>query len=541
MRVRLRNCGGRLQFAPSLRRTARSTSLLISSATNHSSSSWLAASAYNLLPKALFADAARERLHARGARSRSLRCCPPANVHNASCSSVEVDSDQQPFRAAAVLAAAAAGAVAWIGSFKQRGATRGKQHATLWWGSDLRIDEHAAANKRAALPCCSAASAASLAFSPAAKGLWGGPPAACQQQQQTALFKQQMQQQQLALTRAFENIRHAVVQVYAVLPRHRNHADAKSASQHLRDFRFLGSGFFFDDREAFNVCQHLMQRPNDGRSEGEGPPNNEDALKQQRTKKAVTTSLNFPLAVKDSNGRLLAASLCGVDEATDIAVLRLEGASPARDKISSLQGKFSPSTPQIGEPVVIYAAAQHAEEPIGAVGRVLQPRQSFKNISESSCGCFLHLQLLTLPGMSGAPVCDLDGFVVGMLVKKFDVCGLALSAPLVLRVAEALRDAGAFSPPTIGLLVEDVAPDFAFEGDQRLSSAGGVRVCSVAPGSAAAEAGLREGDRILVARGEATKSVTELREVVLLQKKGPFDLKVERGEETLDLRVDVKA
>ncbi|KAL8450955.1 hypothetical protein Emed_002254 [Eimeria media] len=521
MKLRLRNCGGRLQLAPSLRRTRCALSSFISSRTNPLSSGCVAASAYNLLSKSVSADAAGEGPPAHCVKSRPSRCSPAAaaNVEDAPCSSLPANSEQQSFRAAAAVAAAAAGAAAWVGSSKQkRGATatRGKLHASLGWSPGLRLDAHAAADKRAAaLPCSSATTAAAArAFVslPAAKGPWGGPPAACQQQQQSPLFKQQLEQQQLALTRAFENIRPAVVQVYAVLPRHRNQTDAKSAPQNLRDFRFLGSGFFFDDRGFIVTAAHVLLRPSDVRSEGE-------------------------------------ASLCGVDEgqkesataclSTDIAVLRLEGASPARGKISSLQGKFNRSIPEIGEPVVIYAAAQHAEEPIGAVGRVLQPRQTFKNISESNCGRFLHLQLLTLPGMSGAPVCDLDGFVVGMLVKKFDVCGLALSAPLVLRVAEALRDAGTFSPPSIGLLVEDVAPDFAFEGDERLSS-GGVRVCSVTPGSAAAKAGLREGDKILVARGEATKSVMELREAVLLQKKGPFDLKVERGEETLDLRVNVK-
>lgn len=85
---------------------------------------------------------------------------------------------------------------------------------------------------------------------------------------------------------------------------------------------------------------------------------------------------------------------------------------------------------------------------------MLQPRQTFKSLDSSGCLGFLQLQLLTLPGkprreakhsgvrryitsvstyclcvfyllagMSGAPVCNMSGHVVGMLVKKFDMCG----------------------------------------------------------------------------------------------------------------------
>ncbi|KAL8434030.1 hypothetical protein ACSSS7_003441 [Eimeria intestinalis] len=533
MRVRLKNFGGRLQLAPSLRRPRCSFSSFNSGNTaSLSGVSCFAGSAYEQLPREITADAACARPHASCAKSRPP-CCWPTD-QDAACAPPPIDSGRQHYLTAAAAAAAAA---AWVGSSKQkRGSASGKQHAAHWSEPSRRINEHAAPGKRR--PSCFAPAREALVSLLTLKGLWGGPPAACREQQQqhqqqgSALFEQQQQQQQLVLTRAFENIRRAVVQVYAVLPVHRNHADAKSDPQTHREFRFLGSGFFFDDRD------------------GKSPPHNEDASKQQMIEETAKASLDFPLAVKDSNGRLLAASLCGIDEATDIAVLRLEGVSHAKGKITSLQGKFSRSIPEMGEPVVTYAAAQ-----------------SFKNISESSCCRFLHLQLLTLPasqvhytaaagplmpsayvdyvlpsnaGMSGAPVCDLDGNVVGMLVKKFDVCGLALSGPLVLLVAEALRDVGAFAPPSIGVLVEDVPPDFASE-DNGHHSPGGVRVCSVAPGSAAAQAGLREGDKILVAKGEATKSVMELRQAVLFHKKGPFDLKVERGEETLDLRVDVKA
>ncbi|XP_026190870.1 uncharacterized protein LOC34620858 [Cyclospora cayetanensis] len=197
------------------------------------------------------------------------------------------------------------------------------------------------------------------------------------------------------------------------------------------------------------------------------------------------------------------------------------------------------SRPVMGEAVVTYAALEHAEEPIGVAGRMLQPRQTFDPVGDTGGLSFLQLQLLTLPGMSGAPVCNMEGFVVGMLVKKFDLCGVAVPASIVLRVAEVLRDSGKFVPSSIGLLVEG-------EGLRLESKSGQIptrpwpRVCGILPGGAAAKAGILEGDRIISVKGETTDSVGRLREILLLHRGGPLDISVRRGKDILNFSLDLK-
>ncbi|OEH74389.1 serine protease related protein [Cyclospora cayetanensis] len=332
-------------------------------------------------------------------------------------------------------------------------------------------------------------------------------PAFCREVSRQGL-QQVLRHEQLELQRAFEAIQPAVVRVYAMTSPEvdtpgSGRGDATQENQgadECEHFHFLGSGFFFDDHGYIVTAAHVLLRPKNAESDESACIGN--GMEHHRM--FGVDSVPFSLAVKDSEGMMYEACLCGVDAATDVAVLHLPGSKPK--KIFSLQGKFKESRPVMGEAVVTYAALEHAEEPIGVAGRMLQPRQTFDPVGDTGGLSFLQLQLLTLPGMSGAPVCNMEGFVVGMLVKKFDLCGVAVPASIVLRVAEVLRDSGKFVPSSIGLLVEG-------EGLRLESKSGQIptrpwpRVCGILPGGAAAKAGILEGDRIISVKGETTDSV----------------------------------
>ncbi|CDJ36251.1 uncharacterized protein EMH_0069680 [Eimeria mitis] len=193
------------------------------------------------------------------------------------------------------------------------------------------------------------------------------------------------------------------------------------------------------------------------------------------------------------------------DEATDVAVLRVNNSFQGKE-CPHVHGKFAVTRPEMGEIIATYAATEHANEPIGVAGQVLQPRQTFRPTDDSGNLGLLQLQLLTLPGMSGAPVVDMEGSIVGMLVKKFDICGLALPSAVVLRVAESLRDSGKFTVPSIGLLVTEEMPRLA-AARPNLPTGSGLKVCRVTPGSAADRAGVREGDLIINVKGEVMDSI----------------------------------
>ncbi|CDI75727.1 hypothetical protein, conserved [Eimeria praecox] len=333
---------------------------------------------------------------------------------------------------------------------------------------------------------------------------------------------QALKQQQI-----FEAVKPFVVQVYAVLrtqmPFGYGTQAAVDKDQHLLEqFHFLGSGFFFDNEGHIVTAAHLVLRPKNLEVDGSFCPTSHGP----RGRPVKGDLVPFPLAIKDSFGRLHAAHLCGLDETTDVAVLRVED-SFQRSDLPHLHGKFADARPAMGDIVATYAATEHANEPIGATGQVLQPSQTFRRIQDSGSIGLLQLDLPTFPGMSGAPVVNMEGSIVGMLVKKFDMCGLALPSTVVLRVAESLRDSGEFTVPSIGLLVAEEVPRLA-AARQNFPTASGLKVCGVTPGSSADGAGVCEGDRIIYMKGEAMNSIGRLREIVLLHKGGPIEITVQR-------------
>ncbi|CDJ50080.1 Serine protease Do, related [Eimeria brunetti] len=373
--------------------------------------------------------------------------------------------------------------------------------------------------------------ATAVAFRSSAPGAFSvGAPALCKelpkQQQQHDEREQHRLTQPLKLQQIFEMMKPLVVRVYAVL-RTQTYSGRRAVDQtevnddkHVHEqLNFLGSGFFFDDQDLSWVeytgllcavadisaghivtAAHVVLRPSKmgmdavicpktheprGRLEGNFEP--------------------FSFAVKDSSGLMHVVHLCGVDETTDVAVLRMDDSFQRRG-LPHAHGKFAVACPAMGEIIATYAATEHANEPVGVTGQVVQPRQTFKAVDDSGSMSLLQMQLLTLPGMSGAPVFNMEGSIVGMLVKKFDMCGLALPSTVLLRVAQSLRDSGKFTVPSIGLLLAEETPRLAATHPS-LPTRSVLRVCGVVPGSAADEAGVREGDRIIEVKGEVMDSI----------------------------------
>jgi serine protease Do len=85
----------------------------------------------------------------------------------------------------------------------------------------------------------------------------------------------------------------------------------------------------------------------------------------------------------------------------------------------------------------------------------------------------------------------------------------------------------------LGLSVQDITPEIARELDLERDSAG-VVVSSVAPGSAAEEAGLRPGDIIEMVGNKPVANVAEFRKRIAERAEGESVLVlVRRGDQTL--------
>ena len=191
-----------------------------------------------------------------------------------------------------------------------------------------------------------------------------------------------------------------------------------------------------------------------------------------------------------SDGRLVAARVVGVDMATGIAVLRCD----ARDVATVPDSSASASPHQM---VALVYDAPHA---IGlAVGLVVASDQRLS----------LDEGLPLLDGMStdipatseGAALVDGDGEVVGVVVGS--LAGTAVAAPTWLAVSVAREYARTQAPEHAWLGI-----DGATVTDN--GQPAGVRVQLVDPASAAAKAGLREGDLIRGIDGLDTSTLVAL-------------------------------
>jgi putative serine protease PepD len=133
-------------------------------------------------------------------------------------------------------------------------------------------------------------------------------------------------------------------------------------------------------------------------------------------------------------------------------------------------------------------------------------------------------------GNSGGPLLDLDGRVVGVNSQiesesgGNDGVGFAVPAKTVQRIAATLMADGAVAHAYLGVTLED--------GD------GGARVTEVRSGTPAERDGLRAGDLVTAADGEAVADAAGLRRAVAARQPGDrLHLTVERGGDSRTVTV----
>lgn len=223
------------------------------------------------------------------------------------------------------------------------------------------------------------------------------------------------------------------------------------------------------------------------------------------------------LIVTLHDGRSFVARLLGRDEARALVILKID----AKD-------------------LPVPRAAPPAEVVPGrfavALGRGLGGRSPGVSLGIVSAvgrvgGRALQSSAAISPANYGGPLAGLDGSVLGLLVPlaldggmaSVDLydSGIGFALPLadVLAIAPRLARGEVLRPGVLG-----VSPD--------LTAKDGVRLASVAAGSPAAAAGLREGDLLLTIDGEPVTTPWELRRALARRHAGDeVTLEVRRGAE----------
>ncbi|MDG6909073.1 MAG: trypsin-like peptidase domain-containing protein [Nitrososphaerota archaeon] len=205
------------------------------------------------------------------------------------------------------------------------------------------------------------------------------------------------------------------------------------------------------------------------------------------------------------DGRTFTGEVVGSDEATDVAVIRVEASDlPAADLGDSEAVRVGQFVLAIGNALALPGGPTVSMGVLSAKGRPL-PGTDF--IFEG----LLQTDAAVNPGNSGGPLADLDGRIIGMttmMIPYAQGMGFAIPINTVKKIAQEILDNGRVSRRWIGISGVDVTPQLARR--YNLQTERGFLVAEVVPRSPAHLAGLRTGDVIVGAEGEAVKHTKDL-------------------------------
>ncbi|MES2885778.1 MAG: DegQ family serine endoprotease [Pseudomonadota bacterium] len=197
------------------------------------------------------------------------------------------------------------------------------------------------------------------------------------------------------------------------------------------------------------------------------------------------------IMVRLQDRRELAATVVGLDEPSDIALLKIDAKDlPAVTTADMKKLRVGQWVMAIGSPFGFdYSVTAGI---VSAKGRSLFTEQYVP---------FIQTDAAINPGNSGGPLFNLDGEVVGVNSQIYSQTGgnsgIAFAIPIdvALNVAEQLKAKGKVTRGWLGVVVQEVTRDLAKSFG--LAKAEGALVARVVPGSPSEAAGLKPGDVIL--------------------------------------------
>lgn len=209
------------------------------------------------------------------------------------------------------------------------------------------------------------------------------------------------------------------------------------------------------------------------------------------------------VALKD--GRTFVGEVIGSDEATDLAVVRVNASDlPAAELGDSESLRVGQFVLAVGNALGLPGGPTVSLGVISAMGRPL-PGADF--IFEG----LLQTDAAVNPGNSGGPLADLEGRVVGIntaMVPFAQGVGFAIPVNTVKRITNEIMEKGRVARPWIGIAGIDLTQSLARR--YGLQAESGFMVAELVPGSPAHMAGLRVGDVIVGANGVKVERTKDL-------------------------------
>lgn len=240
--------------------------------------------------------------------------------------------------------------------------------------------------------------------------------------------------------------------------------------------------------------------------------------------------------VQFADGKSSKAKVIGVDDITDVAVIKAErGNLPAPEYVDEL--------PQVGEMDVVIGSPLGLTETVTA-GIISGLHRNMPPSKESPQGLIdlIQTDAPISPGNSGGAVVNGDGKVIGLSEAYLPpssgavAIGFVTPAATVTDVADQLLKSGTVKHAFLGIRPADITPQVAQRFN--LPTTRGALVVNVTSGSPADKAGMQAGDVITKLADKQVNNVTDL--LAALRDKKPGDniqVVVNRGGSSKTLQV----
>lgn len=209
------------------------------------------------------------------------------------------------------------------------------------------------------------------------------------------------------------------------------------------------------------------------------------------------------------DGTELDAKLQGIDQKTDLAVLKVDAGKPLPYVTFGDSSKV-----RVGDAVVAVG------NPFGLGGTVTSGIVSAtgREIGSGPYDDFLQIDAPINRGNSGGPTFNLKGEVVGVNSAIFSPSGgsvgigFAIASNLAKQVVDDLKDDGKVERGWLGVQIQGLDEDLA--SNLELGKPHGALVSEVQPGSPAEAAGVKQGDVVLSFAGKPIDKVGQLSRAV---------------------------
>jgi serine protease Do len=245
-------------------------------------------------------------------------------------------------------------------------------------------------------------------------------------------------------------------------------------SQRMPRFRGMGSGFIISPEGYIVTNQHVVRNASE-----------------------ITVTMH--------DGKKLPAELVGIDEKTDLAVVKVKS-----DKELPYARFGDSDETRVGDWVVAIG------NPFGLGGSATAGIVSARgrDIQAGPFDDFFQIDAPINQGNSGGPLFNLKGEVIGINTAIFTPnggnvgIGFAIPSNMAEGIIEKLRTTGRVDRGFLGVTIQPVDEDIA--ESLGLPSEGGALVASVVKGGPAEKAGIQVGDVIVSIDGTDVKHVKEL-------------------------------